>query len=78
MAKIELNSEVLLHEVEALVYRFKINYIDALLLFCEKNGYDVETVAKIVPSSLKSKIEGSAKELRLLKTQYNNAQTLPI
>lgn len=73
-----LNSEILLYDIELIVKMYRVNYIDALVLYCEKKNYDVEIIAKIIPPSLKSKIEESAKELKLLKREYNVAQALPL
>ena len=55
-------------EIETLVQVNKgMNYIDAIVHFCEKNGVDVESVPKLIPKPLKEKIKYEASELNFLK-----------
>jgi len=75
---IGITPEQLVQDISDIVYRNKMNYIDATVFYCEKNNLDVESVGKIVPSSLKSKIEESARVNRMLKRKYNDISTLPI
>lgn len=70
--------EVILKDVKELVEKYNINHIDALLLFCDKNMYDVESVCKIIPASLRSQIEDDARNLKLLKKDMNTRSKLPI
>ncbi len=56
------------HEIETLVQVNKdMNYIDAIVHFCEKNSIDVESVPKLIPKPLKEKIKYEASELNFLK-----------
>lgn len=75
---IGITPEKLVQDISDIVYRNNMNYIDATVYYCQKNNLDVESVGKLVPSSLKSKIEESARANRLLKKQYNDISTLPI
>ena len=55
-------------EVETLVQVNKdMNYIDAIIHFCEKNSIDVESVPKLISKPLKEKIKCDAQELNFMK-----------
>ena len=55
-------------EIEALVQVNRdMNYIDAIVYFCDKNSIDVESVPKLIPKPLKEKIKFEAQELNFLK-----------
>ena len=41
-------------EVEKLVLEEKVNYIDAIVLFCEKNSIEVDSVTKLISKPLKA------------------------
>ena len=44
-----------------------MNYIDAIVHFCEKNSIDLESVPKLFSKPLKEKIKYEAMELNFLK-----------
>ena len=44
-----------------------MNYIDAIIYFCEKNSIDLESVPKLVTKPLKEKIKYEAMELNFLR-----------
>ena len=44
-----------------------MNYIDAIIHFCEQNNIDVESVPKLISKPLKEKIKYEASELNFLK-----------
>ena len=55
-------------EIETLVQLNKnMNYIDAIVHFCEQNSIDLESVPKLIPKPLKEKIKYEAQELNFLK-----------
>ena len=55
-------------EIETLVQVNKdMNYIDAIVHFCDKNGVDVESVPKLISKPLKEKIKCDAQELNFMK-----------
>ena len=55
-------------EIENLVQvNVEMNYIDAIVHFCEKNNIDLEAVPKIISKPLKEKIKCEATELNFLK-----------
>ena len=55
-------------EIESLVQiNAEMNYIDAIIHFCDKNSIDVESVPKLISKPLKEKIKYEAQELNFLK-----------
>ena len=55
-------------EIEQLVKINKdMNYIDAIVHFCENNSIDLESVPKLISKPLKEKIKCDAVELNFLK-----------
>jgi hypothetical protein len=55
-------------EIESLVrINEDMNYIDAIIYFCEQNSIDVESVPKLISKPLKEKIKYEAMELNFLK-----------
>ena len=55
-------------EIEKLVLvNADMNYIDAIVYFCEQNSLDLESVPKLISKPLKEKIKYEAQELNFLK-----------
>ena len=55
-------------EIENLVlHNQNMNYIDAIVYFCDNNNIDVEAVPKLISKPLKEKIKYQAQELNFLK-----------
>ena len=55
-------------EIETLVQVNKgMNYIDAIIHFCDKNNIDVGSVPKLISKPLKEKLKYEAQELNFLK-----------
>ena len=55
-------------EIESLVLHNKdMNYIDAIVHFCDQNNIDVESVPKLISKPLKEKIKCDAQELNFMK-----------
>ena len=55
-------------EIESLVQQnADMNYIDAIVHFCDLNSIDLESVPKLIPKPLKEKIKYQAMELNFLK-----------
>ena len=44
-----------------------LNYIDAIVYYCEENKIEIESVSKLVSKPLKEKIKAEAIELNFLK-----------
>lgn len=62
-----ISKEKFAEEVEALVLRTKMNYIDAIVEYCTENEIELETVNKLISKPLKEKIKYDAVELNYLK-----------
>jgi Phage late-transcription coactivator len=55
-------------QIEELVQiNIEMNYIDAIVYFCEQNSVDLESVPKLISKPLKDKIKFEAMELNFLK-----------
>ena len=55
-------------EIEKLVqYNEDMNYIDAVIHFCENNNIDLESVPKLISKPLKEKIKYEAMQLNFIK-----------
>jgi len=54
-------------EIESLVKESKINYIDAIVTYCEENKIEIDTISKLVTKPLKEKLKNDANELNFLK-----------
>ena len=55
-------------EIEKLVQENKeLNYIDAIVVFCEQNSIELESVPKLLSKPLKEKLKFNATELNFLK-----------
>ena len=55
-------------EIETLVLENNdMNYIDAIVFFCDQNSIDVESVPKLISKPLKDKIKRDAQELNFMK-----------
>lgn len=55
-------------EIEKLVIEKRVNYIDAVILFCEQRGMEVETAASLIKGSakMKAKVQNDAEDLNYL------------
>ena len=54
-------------EIEKIVAEEEFNYIDAICYYCEINGLEVDTIAKLVSKPLKEKLKWDAQELNFMK-----------
>ena len=72
MTTLKVNSVKPIHEfikeIDDLVKKSKIDYIDAVIFYCEKNGIEIETAASLIKSSskIKAKIQNEAEEMNYL------------
>lgn len=55
-------------EIEELVTKHNITYMDAIILFCEKNNVEIESIASLVKnnSKVKFKLQEEAESLNFL------------
>ena len=55
-------------EIEKLVLvNADMNYIDAIVYFCDQNSLDLESVPKLISKPLKEKIKYDAQQLNFMK-----------
>jgi hypothetical protein len=63
-------------EIERIVYDKDVSYMDAIILYCEDTGLEVELAAKLISDTLKSKIKMEAEDLHFLPK--SNTVKLPL
>jgi hypothetical protein len=72
MSEIKVNTVVdvklFLKDIEVLVSEKKMEYIDAVVYYCEKNNMEIETAAQLIKQNqrFKSKIRNEAEDLHYL------------
>jgi len=49
----------------------KINYIDAIVTYCEQNSIELDTISKLVSKPLKEKLKNDAIEFKLFEENYS-------
>jgi hypothetical protein len=54
-------------EIEGIVSKDKMSYIDAIIYYCEKNAIELDSVPKLISKPLKEKLKWEAQELNFLK-----------
>ena len=62
-----VSKEKFAEDIEHLVLSTKMNYIDAIVQYCEDNEIELETVGKLVSKPLKEKFKYLATELNYMK-----------
>jgi len=62
-----ITSEKFCKRVEEIVLEQSINYIDAIVLFCEEHNIEVESISKLVTKPLKEKLQWDAVRLNFIK-----------
>jgi len=62
-----MNSAKFSLEIERIVIEEKVNYIEAIILFCEENSIEVDSVSKLISKPLKEKIKRDAIDLNFMK-----------
>jgi hypothetical protein len=63
-------------KIEDIVWMKDVSYMDAIILYCEETGFEVELAAKLISGVLKSKIKIEAESLHFLPK--SNTAKLPI
>ena len=54
-------------DIETLVQQSELNYIEAIISYCEDNSIEFESVGKLISKPLKDKLKAEATELNYLK-----------
>ena len=67
LSKKFVSKEKFAEEIESLVLRTQMNYIDAIVEYCEINNIEVDTIGKMISKPLKEKLKYDAMELNFLK-----------
>ena len=62
-----ISKEKFAEDIEALVLKTKMNYIDAIVQYCTDNEIEIESVGKLISKPLKEKIKYVATELNYMK-----------
>lgn len=62
------NAELFANEIDKLVWDLDIEYIEAVILYCEQKGLEVESVASLIKGNplIKSKIQEHAEKMNCL------------
>lgn len=63
-------------EIERIVYDKDVSYMEAILIYCENTGFEVELAAKLISDTLKYKIKMEAEDLHFLPK--SNTIKLPL
>ena len=61
------NSMVFMENIESLVQKTKMSYIDAVMYYCEENKLEPETAGKMIGGKLKQNIQDEAEDLHLIE-----------
>jgi hypothetical protein len=62
--------------IESFVNKKNVSYMEAVVLYCEETGLEIELASKLISGSLKSKIKIEAEELNFLPK--SNTTKLPL
>ncbi len=54
-------------EIENIVKKEKLNYIDAIVLYCEENNIEIDSITKLISKPLKEKLKCDAQQLNFMK-----------
>lgn len=54
-------------EVEKIAHENSMNYIDAIVHYCESNEIEIESVPKLMSKPLKEKLKYDAQKLNFMK-----------
>jgi len=66
------------YEIERIVLNENMNYIDAILYYCEKESIEVESIPKLMTKPLKEKLKIDATRLNFMKGKSISKAKLPI
>ena len=54
-------------EIEKIVANDELNYIDAIIHYCESNNLEVESITKLISKPLKERLKWDATRLNYMK-----------
>ena len=58
---------IFMENIESLVQKTKMSYIDAVMYYCEENKLEPETAGKMIGGKLKQNIQDEAENLHLIQ-----------
>ena len=61
------NSMIFMENIEKLVQKTNMSYIDAVMNYCEENKLEPETAGKMIGGKLKQNIQDEAEDLHLIQ-----------
>tara|TARA_B100001123_G_scaffold258221_1_gene287821 strand:+ start:578 stop:802 length:225 start_codon:yes stop_codon:yes gene_type:complete len=61
------NSMIFMENIEKLVQKTNMSYIDAVMYYCEENKLEPETAGKMIGGKLKQNIQDEAEDLHLIQ-----------
>lgn len=64
-----LDQITFIKNIEEIVENEEVNLMEAICLFCERSGIDIESIPKLITPDLKEKIENEAISLHFLKNK---------
>lgn len=62
-------------DIEEIVLEKNLNYIEAIVYYCETNDIEVEVAAKMINKNIKEKLQANANTLNLL---VDKTRSLPL
>jgi len=66
------------YEIERIVLQEKMNYIEAIIFYCDKDGIEVDSISKLVTKPLKEKLKVYATRLNFMKFKGGSKAKLPL
>jgi len=73
---IPLSKEQFISEVETLVRRDEMGYVEAIIHICEERGFDPEDMTAFISGPLKEKLKIEAINNNILRNKKSNTATL--
>ena len=67
LSKKFMNAAKFAQDIEKLVKQERINYIDAIVLYCEENSIEIDSITKLISKPLKEKLKCDAQQLNFMK-----------
>ncbi len=64
--------------IEKIVLKEKLNYIEAIIHYCEKENIELESVSKLMTKPLKEKLKVDATNLNFMKSRGVSKAKLPL
>ena len=61
------NSMIFMENIESLVQKTRMSYIDAVMHYCDENKLEPETAGKMIGGKLKQNIQDEAENLHLIE-----------